>query len=148
LVRTSQRELGQPDDEIRRSLAQHGHDVPLKEIRRPSTSSGLHKKLAAAAEELRVDRDKAWPKFARWLWKRIKGMRLAIGTVLLPDLMPGMSLLPALMPVRIPLKQRVLTTLETLALDVEALGKATPCATTLREEGRERYSEVDVPSLH
>jgi hypothetical protein len=37
-----------------------------------STSSELHKKLATVAEELGVDRDKAWPKSARWLWKRIK----------------------------------------------------------------------------
>ena len=36
------------------------------------TSSELHKKLAAVAEELGVERDKAWPKSARWLWKRIK----------------------------------------------------------------------------
>ena len=38
------------------------------------TSSELHKKLEAIAEELGVSivRDKAWPKSARWLWRRIK----------------------------------------------------------------------------
>ena len=37
-----------------------------------ATASGLHKMLASVAEELGVERDKAWPKSARWLWKRIK----------------------------------------------------------------------------
>jgi hypothetical protein len=38
------------------------------------TSSELHKKLERVAEELGVSvvRDKAWPKSARWLWRRIK----------------------------------------------------------------------------
>jgi hypothetical protein len=36
------------------------------------TSSELHKKLAVVAEQLGVERDRAWPKSARWLWKRIK----------------------------------------------------------------------------
>ena len=38
------------------------------------TSSELHKKLEGVAEELGVSvvRDKAWPKSARWLWRRIK----------------------------------------------------------------------------
>jgi hypothetical protein len=38
------------------------------------TSSELHKKLEVVAESLGVSivRDKAWPKSARWLWKRIK----------------------------------------------------------------------------
>ena len=35
------------------------------------TSSELHKKLGSVAEELGVERDRAWPKSARWLWKRI-----------------------------------------------------------------------------
>jgi hypothetical protein len=39
-----------------------------------ATSSELHSKLEVAAEQLGVDvdRDKAWPKSARWLWRRIK----------------------------------------------------------------------------
>jgi hypothetical protein len=39
-----------------------------------ATSSELHKKLEAVAESLGVSviRDKAWPKSARWLWRRIK----------------------------------------------------------------------------
>jgi hypothetical protein len=38
------------------------------------TSSELHSKLKAVAAQLGVDvdRDKAWPKSARWLWRRIK----------------------------------------------------------------------------
>jgi hypothetical protein len=38
------------------------------------TSSELHKKLESVAESLGVSivRDKAWPKSARWLWRRIK----------------------------------------------------------------------------
>jgi hypothetical protein len=38
------------------------------------TSSELHKKLEGIAEDLGVSivRDKAWPKSARWLWRRIK----------------------------------------------------------------------------
>src|SRR5918992_4298733 len=39
-----------------------------------ATSSELHKKLEGVAEALGVSivRDKAWPKSARWLWRRIK----------------------------------------------------------------------------
>lgn len=37
-----------------------------------ATSSELHKKLGVIAEELGVGRDKAWPKSAAWLWKRIR----------------------------------------------------------------------------
>ena len=39
-----------------------------------ATTSHLHKKLEDVAEELGVSitRDKAWPKSARWLWKRTK----------------------------------------------------------------------------
>jgi hypothetical protein len=39
-----------------------------------STSTELHKKLEVVAEQLGVSiaRDKAWPKSARWLWRRIK----------------------------------------------------------------------------
>jgi hypothetical protein len=39
-----------------------------------ATSSELHKKLEVVAESLGVSivRDKAWPKSARWLWRRIK----------------------------------------------------------------------------
>jgi hypothetical protein len=39
-----------------------------------ATSSELHRKLEGVAESLGVSivRDKAWPKSARWLWKRIK----------------------------------------------------------------------------
>ena len=39
-----------------------------------TTSSELHKKLEGVAESLGVSilRDKAWPKSARWLWRRIK----------------------------------------------------------------------------
>ncbi len=36
------------------------------------TSSELHNKLKPVAERLGVDRDKAWQKSARWLWRRIK----------------------------------------------------------------------------
>jgi phage terminase small subunit len=38
------------------------------------TSSEIHKKLEGVAESLGVSivRDKAWPKSARWLWRRIK----------------------------------------------------------------------------
>ncbi len=38
------------------------------------TSTELHKKLETVAEELGVSvgRDKAWPKSARWLWRRIQ----------------------------------------------------------------------------
>ncbi len=36
------------------------------------SSSELHNKLKPVAEKLGVDRDKAWPKSARWLWRRIK----------------------------------------------------------------------------
>lgn len=36
------------------------------------TSSELHNKLKPVAERLGVERDKAWPKSARWLWRRIK----------------------------------------------------------------------------
>jgi hypothetical protein len=32
----------------------------------------LHKKLSAIAEDLGVERDRAWPTSARWLWKRLK----------------------------------------------------------------------------
>jgi hypothetical protein len=35
-------------------------------------SAELHKKLAVVAEELGVSRERAWPKSAGWLWKRIK----------------------------------------------------------------------------
>ncbi len=39
-----------------------------------ATSSELHRKLEGVAESLGVSivRDKAWPKSARWLWRRIK----------------------------------------------------------------------------
>jgi Bifunctional DNA primase/polymerase, N-terminal len=39
-----------------------------------ASSSEMHSKLKAAAAQLGVDveRDKAWPKSARWLWRRIK----------------------------------------------------------------------------
>ena len=39
-----------------------------------ATSSEMHSKLKAVATQLGVDvdRDKAWPKSARWLWRRIK----------------------------------------------------------------------------
>jgi hypothetical protein len=37
-----------------------------------ASASELHKKLAAVAEDLGVERDRAWPKSARWLWKRLK----------------------------------------------------------------------------
>jgi hypothetical protein len=39
-----------------------------------ATSSELHGKLKVVAVQLGVDvdRDKAWPKSARWLWRRIK----------------------------------------------------------------------------
>jgi hypothetical protein len=37
-----------------------------------ASASELHMKLAAVAEELGVEKDKAWPKSASWLWKRLK----------------------------------------------------------------------------
>ena len=39
-----------------------------------ATSSEMHSKLKVVAVQLGVDveRDKAWPKSARWLWRRIK----------------------------------------------------------------------------
>jgi hypothetical protein len=39
-----------------------------------ATSSEMHSKLKVVATQLGVDvdRDKAWPKSARWLWRRIK----------------------------------------------------------------------------
>jgi hypothetical protein len=37
-----------------------------------ASASELHKKLSAIAEDLGVERDRAWPKSARWLWKRLK----------------------------------------------------------------------------
>jgi hypothetical protein len=39
-----------------------------------ATSSEMHSKLKVVAAQLGVDvdRDKAWPKSARWLWRRIK----------------------------------------------------------------------------
>jgi hypothetical protein len=37
-----------------------------------TTASELHKKLGSVAEVIGVERDRAWPKSARWLWKRIK----------------------------------------------------------------------------
>ncbi len=39
-----------------------------------ATSSAFHKALENVAESLNIDtaRDKAWPKSARWLWRRIK----------------------------------------------------------------------------
>jgi energy-coupling factor transporter ATP-binding protein EcfA2 len=37
-----------------------------------ATSSKLHKTLEVVAEDLGLNKDKAWPKSARWLWKRIK----------------------------------------------------------------------------
>ena len=37
-----------------------------------ASASELHKKLASVAEDLGVERDRAWPKSARWLWKRLK----------------------------------------------------------------------------
>ena len=48
------------------------------------TSSKMHAQLKAIAEEQGVDvaRDKAWPKSARWLWRRIKdvlGLLVAAG---------------------------------------------------------------------
>jgi hypothetical protein len=41
-----------------------------------ATSSEMHSKLKVVAAQLGVDveRDKAWPKSARWLWRRIKEM--------------------------------------------------------------------------
>ncbi len=45
------------------------------------TSAGLHKTLESVAEELRVERDKAWPKSARWWWKRIKEALLLLTAV-------------------------------------------------------------------
>ena len=38
------------------------------------TASELHKKLESVAEDIGISiaRDKAWPKSARWLWRRIK----------------------------------------------------------------------------
>ena len=37
-----------------------------------ASASELHKVLSGVAEDLGVARDKAWPKSARWLWRRIK----------------------------------------------------------------------------
>src|SRR5215204_628930 len=39
-----------------------------------ATSSEMHNNLKVVAAQLGVDvdRDKAWPKSARWLWRRIK----------------------------------------------------------------------------
>jgi hypothetical protein len=37
-----------------------------------ASASDLHKKLGSIAEDLGVERDKAWPRSARWLWRRIK----------------------------------------------------------------------------
>jgi hypothetical protein len=39
-----------------------------------ATSSEMHSKLKVVAAQLgvEVDRDKAWPKSPRWLWRRIK----------------------------------------------------------------------------
>jgi hypothetical protein len=37
-----------------------------------ASASDLHNKLGSIAEDLGVERDKAWPKSARWLWRRIK----------------------------------------------------------------------------
>jgi hypothetical protein len=47
------------------------------------TASGLHKKLEGIAEDLGVSivRDKAWPKSARWLWRRIKEVLPVLATV-------------------------------------------------------------------
>ena len=61
---------------------------------------------------------------------QIRGSRLAIGTALMPVLMPETSLMPALMPAEIPLKQWVLATLALLALDPEAPGRTIRCAFT------------------
>lgn len=35
-------------------------------------ASELYKELSKVAEDLGVERDRAWPKSARWLWKRLK----------------------------------------------------------------------------
>jgi hypothetical protein len=47
------------------------------------TASELHKKLEGRAESLGVSivRDKAWPKSARWLWRRIKEVLPVLATV-------------------------------------------------------------------
>jgi hypothetical protein len=47
------------------------------------TASELHKKLEGIAEDLGVSivRDKAWPKSARWLWRRIKEVLPVLATV-------------------------------------------------------------------
>jgi Trm5-related predicted tRNA methylase len=47
------------------------------------TASELHKKLESIAEDLGVSivRDKAQPKSARWLWRRIKEVLPVIATV-------------------------------------------------------------------
>jgi hypothetical protein len=47
------------------------------------TASELHKKLQSIAEDLGVSivRDKAWPKSARWLWRRIKEVLPVLATV-------------------------------------------------------------------
>ena len=37
-----------------------------------ATSSKLHKSLEVVAEDLGLNKDKAWPKSARWLWKRMR----------------------------------------------------------------------------
>ena len=37
-----------------------------------ASSSEMHRKLEVVAEQLGLVRDRAWPKSARWLWKRIK----------------------------------------------------------------------------
>ena len=44
------------------------------EVEYTATSSEMHSKLKVVAAQLGVDveRDKAWPKSARWLWRRIK----------------------------------------------------------------------------
>jgi hypothetical protein len=41
-------------------------------VEHTATSFELHQELERVAESLRVVRDRAWPKNARWLWKRIK----------------------------------------------------------------------------
>jgi hypothetical protein len=45
-----------------------------------ASSSDLYKKLEAVAEELGVNRDRAWPKSASWLWKRIKEVLPVLAT--------------------------------------------------------------------
>ena len=56
-------------------------------------------------------------------------------------------LMSGLMSAGIPLNTRPLTLLTTLTLEMGTLGRATPCATTAGEEGRECSSEIDVPPL-